>query len=518
MRRWTSRDEGERNSFLVLSATLRPRQQEVASLNRLALLSVSLILSAAALGVVACGDGAAPQPTPDITTVAEAYEALIAGLQARRSVLHTTITWESVQDNETEESLQIDIWMDAERRVGRREYVLSLDFASEVDLQGVTIFDDRYAYVPDDPDKALRRDVDTLCLGTDSLLISVLLGCTLLPGGGFLDAEAVSLETGAKYEGTSAIALVFHGEIQSGSIAFTWRVYLDASTMLPIAGVTRPSSQEEENEAVARYEHEFVSRDNLAEGFLDPRSIGYGVKDAADQLDLIESQVPVYWLGEDAELAGTYDLVLTQVETQLTFPPGRVPYPQETVYGRHLYYETPFGVSGIYVFLWTPEEWERYIATPQGSFLVNASCAEKSPVSVSGTEGILYDLFAWSGPLVAEIPIADQARCRKQYDELWMIPFWRIVELRASIHNWSGGNVLASVAHAHEAPGLPTPDAAPRAGDARDRGADGGERQASGLQGGYRFLHGAPPAEVRARRRRLDALPPLFRTRRSRVH
>ena len=399
-------------------------------MNRLALLSLSLILSALALGVIACGDGAAPPPAPDVTTVDEAYEALAAGLQARRFVLHTTITPGFDQNKKIEGSFQIDIWIDAERETGRREYVLSPDFEGDFDLQGVTIFDDRYAYVPDDPDEALRQDVDTLCLGSDSLLISVLLGCTLLPGGGFIDAEAVSLETGAKYEGTAAIALVFHGEIQSGSIAFTWRVYLDASTMLPIAQVTRGSSPDEEIEGVVRYAHEFVSRDSLAEGFLDPRSIGYGVKDAADRLDLIESQVPVYWLGENAELAGTDDLVLTQVEPQLTFPPDRVPYPQETVYGRHLTYETPSGLSGIYVFLWTPEEWERYIATPQGSFLANASCAETTPVNVSGTEGILYDLIAWNVPPTAEIAIADQARCRKRYDELWMIPYGRIAVIQ----------------------------------------------------------------------------------------
>ncbi len=39
--------------------------------------------------------------------------------------------------------------------------------------------------------------------------------------------------------------------------------------MLPIARVTRVSSLDEEIEGVARYEHEFVSRDSLAEGFLD---------------------------------------------------------------------------------------------------------------------------------------------------------------------------------------------------------------------------------------------------------
>ena len=399
-------------------------------MNRPALLSLSLILSALALGVVACGDGASPQPTPSVATVDEAYEALIAGLQASGSVLHTTITWESVQDNETEVLLEIDIWIDAEREVGRREYVLSPDFAGEVDLQGVTIFDDRYAYVPDDPDEALRQEVDTLCIGTDSLLISVLLGCALFPLGRFFNAEAVSLETGAKYEGTAAIALVFHGEIQSGSRAFTSRVYLDASTMLPIARVTQVSSPDEENEAVARYTHEFVSRDSLAEDFLDPRSIGYGMKDAADQLELIASQVPVYWLGEDVELAGTHDLVLARVETQLTFPPDRAPYPEGAVYGRHLYYETPSGVSGVYIFLWTPEEWERYIATPQGSFLSNASCAETSPVNVSGTEGILYDLIAWRAPIAVENPVTDQERCEKQFHELWMIPYGRIAVIQ----------------------------------------------------------------------------------------
>ncbi len=397
-------------------------------MNRLALLSLSLILSALALGVVACGDGASPQPPSDVTTVDEVYAALVESLKARRSVLHTTITWESVQDNETEVLLQIDIWMDAEREVGRREYVLSPDFTGEVDLQGVTIFDDRYAYVPDDPDEALREEIDTLCLGTESLLVSVLLACTLLPGGGFLEAESVSLETGAKYEGTAAIALVFRGELQSGRIAFTSQVYLDASTMLPIAQVTQLSSPDEESdgEGVARYEHEFVSRDSLAEGFLDPRSIGYGMEDAADQLDLIESQVPVYWLGEDVELAGTDDLVLTHVETQLTFPPDRAPYPQAAVYGRHLNYETPDGRLSIYVFLWTPEEWERYIATPQGSFLENASCAETTPVNVSGAEGILYDFIAWDAPLAVENPMTDQERCEKQFHELWMIPFRQI--------------------------------------------------------------------------------------------
>ncbi|MCH7698205.1 MAG: hypothetical protein IH865_04640 [Chloroflexi bacterium] len=377
-----------------------------------------------ALVVVACG-GEGSRPAPDVTTVDDAYQALAAGLQARRSVLHTTITTDLAQGNESEDIIEVDIWLDAGRGVGRQEYVLPPDFEGDLDLQGVTIFDGRYAYFPDDPDEALRQDIDTRCPESDSILISVLLGCALFPMGGF-NALAVSLETDAQYEGTSAIVLVFHGRSAPGSTTFETRVYLDASTMLPIARITLASSPDEEVEIVSRFEHEYVPRGSLAEDFFDPRSIGYGIRDASGQLDVIESQVSVYWLGEDVDLDGSNGLVLARVETQLTFPPDEGPYPEGQTYGLHLYYETPSGVPGVYVFLWTPADWARYTLTAQGKFLVGASCAQSEPITVSGTEGISYDLIAWRAPIAVNNPQTDQERCEQQYHELWMIPYGRI--------------------------------------------------------------------------------------------
>lgn len=375
-----------------------------------------------------CGDGA-PTPAANVTTVEEAYEALLGRLRGRQSVLHTMITTEFVQGDEHQQQLEKDLWLDAGRGAGRQEYVLSPDFGADIAEQGVTIFDDRYAFVPDDPDEALRQEADMLCPGSESLLVSVLLECVAFSLHALNADAAASLETGVEYEGTPGIALVFQGENETGSTAFTSRVYLDAETLLPIARVTRASSAEGELEVVSRFEHEFVSRDSLAAGFLDPRSIGYGVEDASQQLDRIESEVPVYWLGEDVDLAGTEDLVLARLEIQLTFPPDEAPYPEGRVYGRHLYYETPSGVPGVYIFLWTPAEWQRYVATPQGQFLSDEACAPSEPISVAGTDGVLYDLVDRIPPIAVDNPMTDQERCEKKIYELWLIPYERIAVL-----------------------------------------------------------------------------------------
>ena len=125
-------------------------------------------------------------------------------------------------------------------------------------------------------------------------------------------------------------------------------------------------------------------------------------------------------------IEGVEDLVLARVESQFELPPAEAPYAEGATYGRHLYYETPSGVPGIYVFLWTPAEWQQYLATPQGQLLSGGSCGPGVPLSVLGTEGVLYDLVPWNAPIAVDNPTTDQEQCEKQYHELWLIPYDRI--------------------------------------------------------------------------------------------
>ncbi|MEX1253731.1 MAG: hypothetical protein WEE64_05260 [Dehalococcoidia bacterium] len=358
----------------------------------------------------------------------EAYDALLENLLAHGSVLHATITTEVIEGDERQQPLTNDIWVDAERHAGREEFVLSPDYGAELPDDGAAVFDDRYVYYPDDPGEGLRQEVEVRCPGADNLLISVLLECASFSLHSIDEDATVSLEQGVEYEGTPAIALVFRGDFEDGP-AFTSSVYLDAGTLLPIARITRTSSDDAEVETISRYGLEFVSRDSLDGDFLDPRSIGYGIEDASEQIDRIESEVPVYWLGEDIDLAGDDDLVLAGIETKLMYPPDEAPYAGGRSYGRHLYYETPTGVPGVYIFLWTPAEWERYLATPQGQFLSNELCAPSAPVSAVGTTGVLYDLVPHVAPIEVDNPTTDQERCEKQEHELWMIPYDRIAVL-----------------------------------------------------------------------------------------
>ena len=396
-------------------------------------LAGSGVLVAAALGGIGLivflslggnGDGSAGLRSQAVTTVEEAYEALLAELRARQSVLHTTIATELVQGDDRERVMDSEVWVDAEQDAGRLEFQLSPDYTADLPEEGVGIFDDRYSYYPDDPDVALRQDEPVLCPGSDSLFVTALLQCGQLFLPFDADADA-SLETGVKYEGTPAIALLFQGVV--GSIEeptpFASRVYLDAETLLPIAHITRASTGEGETETVLRFEHEFVSRDSLAAGFLDPRSIGYGMPDAAKQLDIIKSEVPVYWLGEDVDLAGPEDLVLVQIETELTFPPDEAPYPEGFVYGRRLDYDTPSGSSGVSIFLWTPAEWERYVSTPQGQFLPDEFCAPSEPTSFAGEDAVIYELIDRVPAIAVDDPTTEQELCEKQLHELWLMPY-----------------------------------------------------------------------------------------------
>ena len=93
-------------------------------------------------------------------------------------------------------------------------------------------------------------------------------------------------------------------------------------------------------------------------------------------------EVPIYWIGEDFEPSvGVDPLVLARVDlgksSRLT---------------RHLTYETPYGVPGFYIYLWTPAEWQAQMAAPQGQLLADRTCVTRLDIQVGGMDVALYFL------------------------------------------------------------------------------------------------------------------------------
>jgi len=116
----------------------------------------------------------------------------------------------------------------------------------------------------------------------------------------------------------------------------------------------------------------------------------------------IAEEVPVYWLGEEFEPEGDIDpLVLTNVLTRNDV--ARWPhYANFRGLSGALRYETPRGLSGVNLILWRPAELEAFMQTEAGTFLSDASCAQRSESEIDDRRVTIYVMPPPRYPLSVE--------------------------------------------------------------------------------------------------------------------
>jgi hypothetical protein len=362
-----------------------------------------------AVGLAACGDDRAGPPTVDLAqmTVEQAYARMAEGMTREGQVLRTRVSTGSQQssDGEVLPYATTDLWIDTSAQSLREEFHLDpsvddYDLAKEYTL----IVRDGQVYVPDDPGEALRHDVESFCPGSDNALVAYLLGCADLD----LQEVAASIETrfdaDREYEGRAAAALVF--DVKSEAHEGTITVYIDPATFLPISRINEATTGAGWPRLVVSYEHEFVDAGSLDATFLDPHSIGYGAEDEQGKLDAIAQEVPVWWLGDEVDPGGGLpELVLVRIFQD---DPGY--FKESWKAGGHLIYETPDGLKGVDVFLWTPGDFDAFMGSDSGAVLNDPLCVSRSALSVRGEEVPLYAI-PWPEPPVNTSPKSAKEAC-----------------------------------------------------------------------------------------------------------
>jgi hypothetical protein len=341
---------------------------------------MALAATAFAASAASCRNEASSPATP--TSADEAYQAILDALAANDGILHARVHTTMENDGQTQPMYTTDLWADVRQSAVRLEFHKDPNFEADLADEAVSMVVGQYEYVTDDPGEALRYEARSFCPESDSpLLGTILCGFPHATEG----TASAGIEPDVDYQGRAATAIVFGyipGEATPEGTQAVSRIYLDKDTHLPMAHVTEASSADgQQVRIVSAYENEFVSADSLPADFLDPRSIGYGAEDAAASLDTIGQAVPVYWLGEEFDPGGGVEpLVLAQVDAG-----------QDTIPGRHLYYETPNGIPGAYVFLWTSAEWENFLSSfKAGRFLETSECVQRSQVSFRGGQADVY--------------------------------------------------------------------------------------------------------------------------------
>ena len=355
--------------------------------------------------VMACGANRNVYPTATVdlsgVTVDQAYARMAQAMMHEGQVLHTRFRTSTLRYGESEllPYSTTDLWIDGSARKLREEFRLdpSVD-AYDLATESTLIVVDQYVYTPDDPDEALRSDVKYFCPQNSDPLIAYLLECEGMQLRQESAATRTRFDADREYQGRPAAALVFEmdGEVFQG----TFTTYIDPVTFLPMARTAEPTSRGGFPRSVAEYEHEFVNAGSLDQSTFDPRSIGYGAEDEQAKLDAIAKEVPVWWLGNEFKPASPWgELVLTRIF-------GADPWGSDG----HLVYETPSGLEGADILLWTPAHFDAFIASQEAAVLSDPLCVTHTTLKTGQRDVDLYAI-PWPAPPVNTAPQTPEEAC-----------------------------------------------------------------------------------------------------------
>jgi len=364
-------------------------------------------------GVLSTGDDT--EVASDLS-LEQTYGRVSEGITRPGFVLHSTLQVEGPSgDNPTPHAYTADLWIDTERQTVRTHFVpapgfISEDMGGDTPVTSLVVGTDAYRREGESP--ATKEDPSNesqlLCPGTDDVYVSRLLGC---PGPfpislALRDPDPPRVEANVEFGGRPAVALVFEGtETSEGTSAtpeFTIisRLYLDDADFLPIAWVAEFRFAGEKGRGYeATYENEFVRADSLADGFLEPRSLGYPAEDTRARLDELQRLSPVYWLSQTLDLppdSGCFSSGDCSIALARTFVGSDFGNSGE------LQYESPSGNLRISIVLWDPQPWKENLAGVQQDLFVDDRCFERAEIPVGGRLLVIYRYPLFDAPAEAD--------------------------------------------------------------------------------------------------------------------
>jgi hypothetical protein len=290
-------------------------------------------------------------------------------------------------------------WVDVRRDVAREESVLAPWGSSTM----ITTRDGRYWR-----DTAGRITTSPArywtCNGA-GIAASALLGC---PGP--TERSSAEVRQGV-YEGRPAIVLVTTGNV-SGSdetYTFTRRLYLDATTYLPLA--LEGDGQFDFGQVVPaheryRFQHRFVPSDALATDLFDPASIGYAAADPVQTLDRASTDLHVYWLGREfSGSLGLPALVLSKIDAP-EHGPG---------YRYLLYYaarDDPYAPPIVTLQLWPRTTWDAVVGQAPLGNVWDDPCWAREELTLANGKAVVFSGFA--GQVRMGAPAGSGSPCPSQ--------------------------------------------------------------------------------------------------------
>jgi len=338
-------------------------------------LLIPLVVAAACWGEE---ETSTPEPTvgPQMT-LEDIYSRLAEAISRPGFVFHMTYDL----DLGDSKAVRIEAWVDVQRQLARHEFRPSpalIEYADVAEYVSIVADDTEYFR---NPDRSAMHPART-CLDADSPALSTVLGCEFFP-----EEATARVETGVQYEGRAALALVTEGTSEGSEEALTSyasRLYLDETSFLPLARVTKSMSDGETTELVLPYDVEFLPTDSLPQDIFDPAAIGFVEEDPAAALDGADLGITIYWLGREFPgESGLPSLVLAR--SYATTTPGSSPghYAQ-------IEYETTQGSVAVLLLLWRLEDWEAFLETPLGRLWWDSPCVERKDIQLDGGRAVIF--------------------------------------------------------------------------------------------------------------------------------
>jgi hypothetical protein len=372
-----------------MSLTMLPSTTENSTMARRAvLLALALPLLLLVVGA-GCWRGedrselSTPKPTVDLSslTLEEVYSRLAQAITRPGYVFHVSMNYDVAESG----SFRVEVWVDLPRELARYESVPSpalMESADVAEYVSIVAGDIEYFRNPDRSSKHRAR----ACLGADSPALSAMLGCEFFP-----EDATTRIETGVQYEGRAAVALVTEGaseRAEETASSYASRLYLDETSFLALARVTKGTSDGRTWEIAVPYDTDFLPIDSLPEDIFDPASLGYTEEDPARILDVADLGITIYWLGpEFPGEGGLPPLALARV-----FTPGPWPYegPGDKAQLEYEAADDEFGPVLVTLREWSLDEWEAAADRPIGGLPWVGPCVETKEVDLAGGRAVIF--------------------------------------------------------------------------------------------------------------------------------
>ncbi|HLB24597.1 MAG TPA: hypothetical protein VJP07_10930 [Dehalococcoidia bacterium] len=347
-----------------------------------------MLLVTAAMGAAACAtarSGAGPPP-PAVqqSALSVIYGRMLQAISRPGEVYHPTVTTVIFQEPFTVTTVS-ELWIDPASQ--RARVFVRTAFGDFGEKASTWIIDgDRWYETQEDG--TVRKREAVRCRDSDSVLLSLLLGCRDFTESAI--TAPIDVET---FEGTPVAALYTQGTIRrkAEDTVFIDTLYVHARTFLPIAlersGSLRPRATGPDDRRpgtaigqITRYTQGFVPGDSLAPDFFDPAALGYVEPDPAAPVLQPSPDFTYYWLDRETQPAGLPPLAL---KGSFVAEAAARPLLRYRAVLKYRPGADEFGETLVELQEWRADEWDTLVASgadPAGAL----DCAMVTEVDLGG--------------------------------------------------------------------------------------------------------------------------------------